>query len=60
MQISLPYLNVALWLHESSHDTKVGKEVPRISMGGHSWNDGVVRTFTWGKNVGMRGVQGEK
>ena len=60
MQISLPYLNVALWLHKPSHDTKVGKEVPRISMGGHSWNDGVVRTFAWGKNVRMRGVQGEK
>ena len=60
VQTSLPHLHMALWLHKPSHDTKVGKEVSRISMGGHSWNDGVVRTFVWGKNIGMRGVQGEK
>jgi len=51
-----PYLDMPLWLHESTHDTKAGKEVSRLSMGSHSWYDGVVGTFARGKGIRMRGV----
>ena len=53
------YLYVSLWLHESSHDSKAGVELPIGGVSGHTRDDGVVRAFARGNAVGMGRVKRE-
>ena len=51
-------LEVALGLHEVSHDSKRGIQVS-LGICRYPWNDGVVGPFARGHTVGMAGVQAE-
>lgn len=53
------HLHMALWLHETSHHTKAGKELCCPGNCCHGRDDGVVRPLAWGQAVWVGGLQGE-
>jgi len=55
--LTIPYLHMALWLHEASHDSEATQKLTRVGMGRHARNNGVVGPLARCHHIGVGGVK---
>ena len=48
---------MSLRLHEASHDTETGKQLPSVSPCGHTWDDSVIRSLHWCQYIRTIGIK---